>query len=62
LAHWRDKDAVNEFDIANRERIEEVSHANTLALQIALGDNLPITQQGCAILNLNEAKNVAEIS
>ena len=28
------------LDIANRERIEQVSHANTLALHIALSDNL----------------------
>ena len=27
LAHGRDKDAVGEFDIANRERIEQVSHS-----------------------------------
>jgi hypothetical protein len=40
LAHRRDKDAIGEFDIANRERIEQVSHSNTLALHIALGDNL----------------------
>jgi hypothetical protein len=26
-----DKDAVGKFDIANRERIEQVNHANTLA-------------------------------
>jgi hypothetical protein len=27
LTHRRDKDAVGEFDIANRERIEQVSHS-----------------------------------
>ena len=27
LTHGRDKDAVGEFDIANRERIEQVSHS-----------------------------------
>ena len=31
LAHGRDKDAVGKFDIANRERIEQVRHAKTLA-------------------------------
>jgi hypothetical protein len=40
LTHRRDKDAVDEFDIANRERIEQVSHENTLALHIALSDKL----------------------
>ena len=31
LAHGRDKDAIGEFQIADRERIEQVSHAKTLA-------------------------------
>src|SRR5438874_11863598 len=38
LTHRRDKDAVGEFDIANRERIGQVRPANTLALHIALRD------------------------
>jgi hypothetical protein len=31
LAHGRDKDAIGEFQITNPERIEQVSHASTLA-------------------------------
>jgi len=38
LTHGRDKDAAGKFDIANRQRIEQVSHANTLALDIARGE------------------------
>jgi hypothetical protein len=37
LTHWRDKDAVGELQIANRERIEQVSHTNTVDWHIALG-------------------------
>src|SRR5262249_47768177 len=40
LTHGRDKDAVGKFDIANRERIEQVSHANILALHVARGESV----------------------
>src|SRR6185369_2928902 len=38
LTHRRDKDAVGELQIANRERIEQVSHTNTVDWHIALGE------------------------
>jgi hypothetical protein len=37
LTHRRDKDAVGELHIANRERIEQVSHTDTVDWHIALG-------------------------
>ena len=38
--------AVDELDIANRDRIEQMSHANILALHVALGDNLVLLPSG----------------
>jgi hypothetical protein len=38
LTHRRDKDAVGELQIANRERIEQVSHTNSVDRHIAPGE------------------------
>ena len=40
LTHRRDKDSISEFQIADRERIEQVSHANTIGWHVARGENL----------------------
>src|SRR5262249_15705005 len=42
LTHRRDKHAIGKFQIANRERIEQVSHANTIAWHVAPGEDLVV--------------------
>src|SRR5262249_43541133 len=54
LTHRRDKDAVGKFDIANRERIEQVRHAKTIGWHVARGENLvlPRTLRARAVIML----------
>jgi hypothetical protein len=55
LTHWRDKDAIGEFQIADRKRIEQMSHTNTIAWHIARGESgaglaFPLLQRsGCRL-------------